>query len=46
MFIDSLIDNPLIIIERFNQQFSLDQSQKDAVEWAWAQEMGDTMFAV
>ena len=40
------IDNPLQTIESFNRQFQLNQPQKDAVEWAWPQEMGDTMFNV
>ena len=33
-------------IENFNRQFNLNQPQKEAVEWAWPQEMGDSMFAV
>ena len=33
-------------IDSFNLQFNLNQPQKDAVEWAWPQEMGDNMFAV
>jgi hypothetical protein len=33
-------------IENFNSQFNLNQPQKDAVEWAWPQEMGDNMFHV
>jgi len=43
---ESPVDDPLKTIESFNRQFNLNQSQKDAVEWAWPQEMGDTMFAV
>jgi hypothetical protein len=43
---ESSVDNPMSTIENFNRQFNLNQSQKDAVEWAWPQEMGDTMFAV
>ena len=44
---ESPVDDPLKTIETFNRQFNLNQSQKDAVvEWAWPQEMGDTMFAV
>src|SRR5210317_2063356 len=38
--------DPLKTIESFNRQFNLNQPQKDAVEWAWPQEMGDNMFAV
>jgi hypothetical protein len=33
-------------IESFNRQFNLNQPQKEAVDWAWPQEMGDNMFAV
>jgi hypothetical protein len=43
---ESLVDEPIKTIESFNRQFNLNQSQKEAVEWAWPQEMGDTMFAV
>ena len=43
---ESPVDNPMSTIENFNRQFNLNQFQKEAVEWAWPQEMGDTMFAV
>jgi hypothetical protein len=43
---ESSVDDPLKTIESFNRQFNLNQSQKEAVEWAWPQEMGDTMFNV
>ena len=43
---ESSVDEPLKTIETFNRQFNLNQPQKDAVEWAWPQEMGDNMFAV
>jgi hypothetical protein len=43
---ESKVDDPLKTIEIFNRQFNLNQIQKDAVEWAWPQEAGDTMFAV
>jgi hypothetical protein len=43
---ESSVDNPMSTIESFNRQFNLNQPQKDAVEWAWPQEMGDNMFAV
>jgi hypothetical protein len=29
-----------------NRKFQLNQPQKEAVEWAWPQEAGDTMFHV
>ena len=43
---ESPVDDPLKTIENFNRQYKLDQPQKDAVEWAWPQEAGDTMFTV
>ena len=43
---ESPVDEPLKTIESFNRQFHLNQPQRDAVEWAWPQEMGDNMFAV
>jgi hypothetical protein len=43
---ESPVDNPLQTIENFNRQFNMNQSQKEAVEWAWPQEMGDAMFNV
>ena len=44
---ESPVDNPMQTIETFNRQFNLNQPQKEAVvEWAWPQEMGNTMFAV
>ncbi len=41
---ESPVENPLKTIETFNRQFNLNQFQKDAVEWAWPQEAGDTIF--
>jgi hypothetical protein len=43
---ESPVDDPLKTIENFNRQFNLNQPQREAVEWAWPQEIGDTMFAV
>ncbi len=43
---ESSVDNPMSTIESFNRQFNLNQPQKEAVEWAWPQEMGDNMFAL
>jgi hypothetical protein len=43
---ESKVDDPLKTIESFNRQFNLNQPQKEAVEWAWPQEAGDTMFAL
>jgi hypothetical protein len=43
---ESPVDNPISTIESFNRQFNLNQPQKEAVEWAWPQEVGDNMFAL
>jgi hypothetical protein len=44
--VESKVEDPMKTIENFNRKFNLNQPQKDAVEWTWPQEMGDTMFAV
>ena len=44
--IESKVDNPLGTIESFNKQFQLGKKEKEAVEWGWNQEMGNTMFNV
>ncbi len=44
--LESKVENPEATIESFNRQFDLRQSEKEAVEWALAQEYGFTMFAV
>jgi hypothetical protein len=43
---ESPVENSMQTIESFNRQFQLNQPQKEAVEWAWTQEMGDTMFNI
>ena len=43
---ESGVDDLLKTTESLNLQFNLNQPQKEAVEWAWPQESGDTMFAV
>jgi len=43
---ESKVDDPLTTIASFNRQSNLNQPQRDAVEWAWPQEAGDTMFNV
>ena len=43
---ESPVDNPDATIKSFNRQFQLAKDEKDAVEWAWTQEMGDTMFNI
>ena len=42
--IESQVDNPESTIESFNRQFQLGKTEKEAVEWAWPLEAGDTMF--
>jgi hypothetical protein len=44
--LESPVADPLATIERFNRQFALGEREKTAVEWAWPQEAGETMFAV
>jgi hypothetical protein len=46
MSLESPVDDPMATIERFNKQFGLKELERDAVEWAWPQEAGDTMFAI
>ena len=43
---ESSVDDPQATIENFNRQFNLNHLQKEAVEWAVPQELGDNMFAV
>jgi len=40
------VENPLMTIESFNKQFQLGEKEKEAVEWGWGQEVGNTMFNV
>ena len=42
----SPVADPLMTIGNFNRQFALGEMEKSAVEWAWPQEMGDSMFHV
>jgi hypothetical protein len=44
--LESPVSDPLATIERFNRQFALGEREKAAVEWAWPQEAGETMFNV
>jgi len=44
--IESPVDNPESTIESFNREFQLGKVEKEAVEWAWPLEAGDTMFNV
>ena len=43
---ESPVDDPSATLASFNRQFGLNGGEKDAVEWAWPQEAGDTMFHV
>jgi hypothetical protein len=43
---ESPVDNPESTLANFNRQFALNAQERDAVEWAWPMEMGDTMFHV
>ena len=40
------VDNPISTIESFNRQFQLGKVEKEAVEWAWPLEEGNTMFNI
>jgi len=44
--LESPVADPLMTIGNFNRQFALGESEKEAVAWAWPQEMGVTMFNV
>ncbi len=44
--LESKVENPDATIESFNRQFELRKEEKEAVEWALAQEYGFTMFSV
>ncbi len=38
--------DPQATIASFNRQFQLGKVEQEAVEWAWPQETGDTVFHV
>ncbi len=44
--LESKVENPEATIESFNRQFELRKEEKEAVDWALAQEYGFTMFSV
>ena len=44
--LESKVDNPESTMMAFNRQFQLNQTERDAVEWGWIFEAGDTMFSV
>lgn len=43
---ESPVDDPLSTMNSFNRQFSLNNDEKGALEWAWPHEIGNTMFNV
>jgi hypothetical protein len=43
---ESPVDDPDSTLTSFNRQFGLNAPEKEAVEWGWSKEMGNTMFAV
>jgi hypothetical protein len=46
LLLESPVADPLMTIGNFNRQFALGEMEKSAVEWAWPQEAGETMFHV
>jgi hypothetical protein len=44
--LESPVADPLMTIGNFNRQFALGEMEKSAVEWAWSQDAGETMFNV
>jgi hypothetical protein len=44
--LESPVADPLMTIGNFNRQFALGEMEKSAVDWAWPQESGETMFHV
>ena len=43
---ESKVDNPIETMNQFNKQFGLGLEEKEAVEWGWGLEAGDTMFHI
>ncbi len=44
--LESRVDNPESTMLEFNRQFQLNQLERDAVEWGWIFEAGNTMFSI
>ena len=44
--LESKVDNPISAMERFNKEFGVSHLEKEAVEWGWAAEAGNTMFHI
>jgi len=43
---ESRVDDSEMTINRFNKQFQLGKEEKEAVQWGWGLEAGETMFHV
>jgi len=43
---ESPVDDPSSTMKSFNQQFGLNNDEKEALAWAWPYEIGNTMFHV
>jgi hypothetical protein len=43
---ETKVPDPFSTILNFNRQFQLGKPEQEAVEWAWPQEQGDTMFHI
>lgn len=44
--LESSVDDPETTIKSFNRRFQLGKPEQEAVDWAWPQETGPTMFNV
>jgi len=42
----SHVDDPQATIQSFNKQFQINAVEREAVDWAWPQEEGSTMFSI
>ncbi|RJR43941.1 MAG: DUF932 domain-containing protein [Desulfobacteraceae bacterium] len=43
---ETKVEHPDMTMASFNRQFALNQDEKDAVEWGWGFEPGETMFHI
>ena len=43
---ESPVNDTVATLQNFNRQFCLNNPEKEAVEWAWPQEAGETMFHI
>ncbi len=42
----SKVDDPELTFKSFNKQFQINKDEREAVEWAWPLEEGNTTFNV